>query len=251
MVFFLSDAHFGIELPGCEQREQHFFDLIQTIPSDSTLFILGDLFDFWIEYRYSVRPDYFHVLHHLMMLKDRGVKICYLAGNHDFALGDFLQKNLGISIYLDSLETTIQGKKIYMYHGDGLIKKDIGYRLLKKVLRNQFNQKIYRLLHPNIGVPLGVFFSGSSRKYLRKTLSDEIISEYRNCAKERLDAGNEIVLFAHTHHPDHLTIGTKTYCNIGSWLINYNFATLQDGCFKLWRYRLGLSPEEIPPREMK
>lgn len=250
-VYFISDAHFGIKLSEDEQRESLFFEFIKTIPSSATLFIVGDLFDFWIEYKWAIRPDYFLVLHKLMELKERGVEIHYLAGNHDFALGKFLSDNLGITIHSNFFEGIIQDKKIYIYHGDGLIKKDVGYRILKKVLRNPLNQRLYKLLHPNIGVPLGVFFSGSSRKYLRKVISEERLSAYHSCARKVIDKGYDIVIFGHTHHAELLTNGTTAYCNTGSWLINYNYATLQDGSLRLWRYHNQAFSEEIFPSSWK
>lgn len=238
-VFFISDAHFGIPVEGGEDREKHFDDLLNNAPKNLTdLYIIGDLFDFWIEYRYAIRCDYFSVLCCLKRLIDRGVKVHYLAGNHDFALGPFLKENVGINIYHNSLEVKIQGKKVYLFHGDGLIKRDFGYRILKKILRNPLNQRIYKLLHPDWGVMIGSFFSGSSRKYLRKTLSESVIKEYREHAKKFLEAGNDLVVFAHTHHGELCRFDSGIYLNTGSWLINYNYASMTDGEVSLRKFKI-------------
>ncbi len=238
-VFFVSDAHFGISVEGGENREKHFEDLLNNAPQNLTdIYIIGDLFDFWIEYRYAIRSDYFSVLCCLKRLIDRGVKVHYLAGNHDFALGPFLKENIGINIYHNSLEVQIQGKNAYLFHGDGLIKRDIGYRILKKILRNPLNQRIYKLLHPDLGVTIGSFFSGSSRKYLRKTLSESFIKEYREHARKYLETGKDLVVFAHTHHGELCRFDSGVYLNTGSWLINYNYASMTDGEVTLRKFEI-------------
>lgn len=251
-VCFISDAHFGIDLPGYEDREERFFHFIERVASGaSDLYIVGDLFDFWVEYRNSIRPDYFTVLHHLKQLRDSGTLIHYLAGNHDFALGPFLRDTMGFSIYPDAAAITIQGKRLYLYHGDGLIKRDFGYRALKKLLRNPFNQRMYKLLHPNIGVPLGSFISGSSRKYLNKPLSEALRNEYRTLAREELARGHDIVVYGHIHQPDCIRYPEGLYCNIGSWLKNYTYATMVGGRFSLMRYHNAEEPEELPASDLK
>jgi UDP-2,3-diacylglucosamine hydrolase len=246
-ICFISDAHFGISLPGFDDREDLFFHFLEReADSLSELYIVGDLFDFWIEYRHAIRPDYFLVLHHLRRLIDRGVTVHYLAGNHDFALGPFLRNTMGIQVYPDTLSREIQGKRVFLYHGDGLIKIDIGYRILKKLLRNPINQRIYKLLHPDIGVPLGSFISGSSRKYLNRTLSDNVLDEYRNCAKKRLNDGYDIVIYGHIHQPEFLSYPLGIYGNLGSWLKHYTYAMMENGVFALYRYHDGKPDEPLP-----
>ena len=178
------------------KKRAAFFKWLQEIsPEMSQLIIVGDLFDFWIEYKSSIRADYFQVLHALKKVSEQGTEIHYLAGNHDFALGSFLKEEIGIIIHHGNYNAEIQGKKVHIYHGDGLIKRDVGYRVLKKVLRNHFNQKLYKLIHPDLGVALGTLVSGSSRKYLRPLLNESIIREYRQHALDLLKKGNDIVIF--------------------------------------------------------
>lgn len=251
-VYFISDAHFGIALDGCDEREEHFFRLLDEISdSMSELYIIGDLFDFWIEYSCAIRPDYFNVLHRLRLLVEKGIAIHYLAGNHDFAIGSFLPDKLGIAIHHGHVSTIIQGKKVHLFHGDGLIKKDIGYRLLRKILRNKINQRFYKFLHPDIGVKIGTFFSGSSRKYLRPRFLDSINNEYRDHANKYLENGNDIVFFGHTHCGEMVKFPSGIYCNTGAWLVHYNFASMIDGKIRLWSYAPGTSLQEILPIDWK
>jgi UDP-2,3-diacylglucosamine hydrolase len=246
-VYFVSDAHLGRHIAGCDDREKHLLAFLDTAVSNAShLFIVGDLFDFWIEYRYSIRPDYFEVLHVLRKLVSNGVEVHYLAGNHDFALGAFLEETVGLHIHLDHFETVLQGKKVHLFHGDGLIEADVGYRALRKVLRNPVNQRLYKLIHPDIGVPLGSFFSGSSRKLTSRWLNERILEEYRDRAREYLAEGNDIVIFAHTHIPEIRQWEGKTFCNPGEWIEKYTFAKLANGVMSLWKYLPGQLPQQIP-----
>jgi UDP-2,3-diacylglucosamine hydrolase len=251
-VYFVSDAHLGRDIHGCADREKHLLSFFDDIVSKaSRLFIVGDLFDFWIEYRFAIRPDYFKVLYILRKLVCNGVEVHYLAGNHDFALGPFLEETIGLHTHLDHFETVLQGKKVHLFHGDGLIKADVGYRVLRKVLRCPLNQRLYKLIHPNIGVPLGSFFSGSSRKLTSGWINERILEEYRARAKEYLLKGNDIVIFAHTHVPEIRQWEGKTYCNPGEWIEKYSFAKLEGGEMSLWNYLPGRPPQQICDTSLK
>jgi UDP-2,3-diacylglucosamine hydrolase len=246
-VFFISDAHIGLPIHGCSEREHHLISFLREfIGGGRILFIVGDLFDFWIEYRSAIRPEYFSVLHELRKAIENGGEVHYLAGNHDFMLGSFLEKDIGIRLYPGHVSTVLQGRKIHLFHGDGLIKRDVGYRILKKILRNPLNQRLFKLLHPDLGVPLGSFCSGSSRKITSRFITEDILEEYRDHARRRLREGSDIVLFAHTHRPEIRHYDGKTYCNTGEWIRQYNFAKLEGGELSLWRYLPGGKIEEIP-----
>ena len=132
-----------------------------------------------------------------------------------------------------------------MFHGDGLIKADIGYRALRRVLRNPFNQKIYKLLHPNIGVPLGSFCSGSSRKMTSRWISEGVLEEYRQRAREYFGCGSDIVVFGHTHHPEIRRWADKVFCNPGEWIRRYTYAKLENGEMSLWEYFPDKPPQRI------
>ncbi|MDG5815694.1 UDP-2,3-diacylglucosamine diphosphatase [Chitinispirillales bacterium ANBcel5] len=252
-IYFISDAHFGISIEGDENRDQQFCTLTDSIKNDaSDLFILGDLFDFWIDYKHAIRPDYFLILHELRKLVEAGIKVHYLAGNHDFALGPFLKETVGVAINYDTLDITLQGKKVHLFHGDGILKGDVGYRVLKRLLRNKFYQKMYKLLHPDIGVGFGVFCSGSSRKYTSKLLTPSLVEEYRSCAFKTIrDGGYDIVLYGHTHHGEIVYDGDTIYCNTGAWLLHRNYATLKAGELSLWQFSQDSHPKKVSPIDLK
>ncbi|HUI91579.1 MAG TPA: UDP-2,3-diacylglucosamine diphosphatase [Chitinivibrionales bacterium] len=234
--YFVSDAHLGISLSGHDGRQAHLLSFFDSFLADAdALYIVGDLFDFWIEYRCAVRPDYFPVVCKLFSLVKSGVRVHYLAGNHDFALGPFLTDVVGVAIHHDHFETQIQGKKVHLYHGDGIVKADKGYRVLKKILRNPFNQRLYKLLHPDIGVPLASFFSGSSRKILADWITEEKREEYRQNARRLLET-SDIVIFGHTHKPEIKKFGDKVYVNTGEWIRRYTYAKMENGEIKLFEW---------------
>ena len=247
-IYFISDAHLGAPFKDAALWEKQLIGFFRSI-SDSAcaLYILGDLFDFWIEYRYALRADYFFVVHELRKLVENGVEIHYFAGNHDFAFGPFISSTLGMIVHPGHEEMVLQGRRVHLYHGDGLLRHDTGYRLLKRVLRNRVNQALFKLLPPGMGIWLASLVSGSSRKCSAGFMNDKIVEEYREHALAYLDNRNDIVFLGHTHKAELSNWGDKTYCNTGAWMRNYDFATMTSGNVRLWHYREGVPPEEIQP----
>ncbi|MBN2425641.1 MAG: UDP-2,3-diacylglucosamine diphosphatase [Calditrichaceae bacterium] len=224
-AYFISDLHIGAEANSKEQERQkkilHFLEMIAI--DASHLCIVGDLFDFWFEYKYVVPKKYFDFLYVLKKLVQSGVEIHYLTGNHDFYLGHFLDEYIGIKTWPNDCKLEIGGKKFYLFHGDGVASRDVGYRILKKILRNKLNLKLYRWLHPDLGIPFARVISGSSRKYTKKkNLQDEM--DYKNFAESRFREGFDYVLMGHRHMPLEHKVGNSKYINLGDWLDNFTYA---------------------------
>src|SRR6266498_2202648 len=156
MNYFFSDVHLGLKSPEIEkQKERKLIDFLEHISNDAKrVFIVGDLFDCWIEYRKVVPKGYFRTLAVLNKMYESGIQIDFLSGNHDFWLNTYLRDEVGLKIHYDNLIVELEGRKFFMPHGDGLAKNDIGYRIIKKILRNKINQFLYSLLHPDIGITL-------------------------------------------------------------------------------------------------
>lgn len=249
-VYFLSDIHLGIDVKSCPNRERDLIHFLEQItPKAEKLFLVGDVFDFWVEYDYAIRPDLFNILYTLRSMVLQGVEIHYIAGNHDFALGTFLHDTIGITVHQDPIDVTIQGKRLYLVHGDGVLPHDHAYRFLRTILRNPLCQKIYKLLHPNIGIPLAHKFSGTSR-HIRKSYISEMRQReyfstfYKILHKKKYDA----VVFGHTHTAIIRHFNNKTYCNIGEWMKTYSYVTLESGVLQLWRYSPTEGSIEIEPQ---
>lgn len=251
IAYFISDVHLGINFRDFNKREEYLFQFFREIEDTAShLFIIGDLFDFWIEYKNAIRPDYFSVLYEFKRLIQHGVKIHYLAGNHDFALGSFLEKTIGINIHQGHLDITLQDKKLHLYHGDGIIKSDWVYRFLNSVLRNPVNQYLYKLLHPDIGIPLASRCSRSSKFRKGRRFSEKKKKAYLKEALKYLESDTEIILMGHTHHAKLYKQKEKFYCNTGEWIRNFNYATLENGIISLFRYLPGKSSERINYQEI-
>ena len=239
-VYFVSDAHFGLTAGahGAGEREKvkRFRELsAQMRARAADLYILGDLFDFWIEYSMAIRPDYFPVLHELRGLVESGVRVHYLVGNHDFALGPFLQEIVGVSVCHYALDVELQGRRVHMRHGDNVLKKN---PLTIKILRNRFCQKLYKAIHPNIGVRLGAYISALSRKrYDNIEISEEAREKYRQIARSCMKAQKcDLVIYGHTHYAEQISYREGEYCNIGSWMTRYDYAVMRGGKIQLMRW---------------
>ena len=232
-AYFFSDVHLGLGSYEKEkQKEDRLLGFLRGIlPTADSLFISGDLFDFWFEYKTVIPKGFHRTLTALQEFSDRGINVHYLAGNHDFWMGDFFHNELGMEIHREPFETTVEDKRIYLHHGDGLAKNDLGYRMIKPVLRNQFNIRLFRWIHPDLGVRLARGSSRSSREYTsNKDYEEEGMVE---CAREHIRQGVDIVMMGHRHKPIVLPIDRGTYINLGDWITYYTYAELTNGMTKL------------------
>jgi UDP-2,3-diacylglucosamine hydrolase len=236
-AYFFSDVHLGLGDRTSEQRkENHLLGFLKGIlPRTDRLFILGDLFDFWFEYGTVIPKGFHRTLAALQDFTDRGIPIDYLAGNHDFWMGDFFHTELGITIHLDPFEITIDGKRIYLHHGDGLAQKDLGYRMIKPVLRNRAAIALYRWLHPDLGVRLARGSSRTSRNYTSQKDYGEA-EGMAIFATEKIRQGADIVIMGHRHMPVQQEIQGGVYVNLGDWISHHTYGELVEGrlTLKTW-----------------
>ena len=230
-MYFASDLHLGI--PASSDVERAFVQWLNQIETDCQyLFLCGDLFDFWFEYATVIPKGFHRTLTALQAFTDRGIPVHYVAGNHDFWMGDFFQKELGVHMYLDPCELTLGGKRVFLHHGDGLAPRDTGYRMIKPVLRNRLAIRLYRLLHPDIGVPLARGSSRTSRAYTsNKDYGEE--EGMLKFATKKFTEGCDIVVMGHRHRPHIEQIDKGTYVNLGDWISFHTYAVLDGGVVKL------------------
>ncbi|MEW6015040.1 MAG: UDP-2,3-diacylglucosamine diphosphatase, partial [Candidatus Zixiibacteriota bacterium] len=233
-VYFFSDVHLGAaDKAGEEQKIAKLYSLLSKIKADgSKVFILGDLFDFWFEYKHAIPKEHLKIVFQLASLVEQGKEVHYISGNHDFWLGEFLSREAGIVIHRDFHEFTEEGKRIFMIHGDGLSPSDWGYRILKKILRNRFNIWLYRKIPPDWGIPLARFVSSSSRGYTAGR-EPAFVQDYENYAARKISEGFDIVLIGHLHLPISKEIGKGIYINTGDLIEHFSYARLNSGKISL------------------
>ncbi len=233
-VFFISDVHLGTANESAEKEKYNkLTSFLNHINSPGTqLFIVGDLFDFWFEYKYVVPKHYFPILFQLSKLIENNVTVHFLPGNHDCWIKDFFSQQMGMIVHPEEFSIELQSKRIYFFHGDGISKKDTGYRILKKIFRNPVNIFFYRLLHPDFGIPFAKLMALGSRKHTAgKDFGDE--DDYLNYAIAKFEQGFDYVIVGHSHKPALKNIGNNSFINLGDWIQNFSYGKLENGILSL------------------
>jgi UDP-2,3-diacylglucosamine hydrolase len=210
-----------------------FFDGI--IDSGSRLTIVGDLFDFWYEYKHVIPKEFFWIYVKLREMVDKGLVVDYVAGNHDFFLGEFFSQSVGLKVYQDGFSEEINGKKFLIVHGDGLAQKDSGYRMLKRILRSGIVRTLIRWIHPDVGFSMARVFSKKSREYTAGKDFGETDS-MRSFAQEKIDEGYDFVVMGHNHIPRLEDFGNGVYVNLGDWLKNFTYGVFDGDTMRLMNW---------------
>lgn len=234
IAYFISDVHLGLGAPAEEREKQgRLIGFLEHASRDAThLFILGDLFDAWIEYRTVIPKGFHRVLSRLHDIADSGVDVHFLVGNHDFWIRDYFSSEMGIKTHMEAFDVELDGKRIHMHHGDGLDPRDHGYAFLKKLLRNRVAIWLFRWLHPDLGVALARSSSKTSRGYTATKDYGEA-DGMRKAAAAMIDRGYDLVVMGHRHVPRAEAIGRGTYANLGDWITHNTYGRLAGGTFSL------------------
>lgn len=230
-VYFISDIHLGAHSGEHEQRKvEHLTSFLRAISRKAdTLYIVGDLFDFWFEYRAAIPKMNLNVIFCLHRFLDAGGKLIYMAGNHDLWLDSYFNQQLGISVHHGPLIANHNSMRIFIAHGDGLLREDKRLRWLNRMFRNPINIFLYRLIHPDLGIPLAKFVASKSRERGENPYG----AEYRKFARAKLSAGFDAVILAHTHQPLFERIDSKYYINLGDWIDHFTYLEMIGGRFQL------------------
>lgn len=235
-VYMASDFHLGSPDPeSSKQREEKIIAWMEQIGEDAThLFLLGDIFDFWFEYKDVVPRGYFNFFAQLDKLRRKGVEVYYFTGNHDMWVKDYFANELGVKIFHEQHPFLIDGKKCLIGHGDGLGPKDQGYKFIKKIFAFRPNIKLYGALHPRVAFALARFFSKKSRSMTsaaeRKYMGDEkeMLTQYALSVlqNEHID----YFIYGHRHLPiDKQLTENSRYVNTGDWLMHDTYVRMKEG----------------------
>lgn len=234
-LYFASDFHLGA--PSKEdslERELKIVRWLDSIKHDAhTIYLLGDIFDFWFEYKHAVPKGFIRLQGKLAELSDNGTPIVFFTGNHDMWMFDYFTKELNIPIYRKPVELEVEGKKLLIGHGDGLGPGDTSYKLLKKVFESKLCQWLFARLHPNFGIGLANFWSKRSRISNTKKDEDKFKGEkeflWQYCKDIESQKHHDYYVFGHRHLPLDLEVGENSrYFNLGEW-VNYDTYGVFDG----------------------
>ena len=234
-VYFLSDFHLGAPNDTeSRKREDRLVRFLQDARKDAgIIFIVGDIFDFWFEYKTVVPKGFVRILGTLAQMADEGIQLHIFTGNHDLWMKDYLSKELNAKLYFEPQEFTIQNKQFLIGHGDGLGPGDVGYKRLKKIFTNPICQWLFRWLHPDAGIQLANYFSRKSRA--KTGNADELfLGEDKEWlilySKEKAKTMSlDFFIFGHRHYAIDLKINDKSrYINLGDW-IRLNSYAVFDG----------------------
>ncbi len=242
-AYFFSDVHIGSHDKANEILKERylrsFFNFLFR-EQDFSLYIVGDLFDFWFEYKHAIPIHYQHILSKLMLLREHDVPITFITGNHDFWMRDFFEQQMGIATYHGVHEEKILGKSFHFFHGDGIVEKDVAYRTLKTILQNPFVIRLYQWIHPDIGIPVARYASQLSRNHyvLEPEEAAAEDAEYLAYAQRQFAAGADVVIMGHTHRPVFYQEKGKTYINLGDWLNHFTYAEFDGENFALKTWKL-------------
>ena len=234
-VYFLSDFHLGAPNDTeSRKREDRLVRFLQDARKDAGIvFIVGDIFDFWFEYKTVVPKGFVRILGTLAQMADEGIQLHIFTGNHDLWMQDYLSKELNAKLYFEPQTFNIQNKQFLIGHGDGLGPGDEGYKRLKKIFTNPVCQWLFRWLHPDAGIQLANYFSRKSRA--KTGNADEIfLGEDKEWlilyTKEKAKTMSvDFFIFGHRHYAIDLKINEKSrYINLGDW-IRLNTYAVFDG----------------------
>ena len=229
-IYFSSDNHLGAPTPSeSMEREKLFVAWLDDIKTNAhSIFLLGDLFDFWFEYKEVVPKGFVRTLGKLAELKDAGIDIYFFVGNHDLWMNDYFQQELNIPVYHSPQIFSFNSKRFFLGHGDGLGPNDKGYKRMKKVFTNPVSKWLFRWLHPDLGVKLAKYLSVKNKlisgdedaKFLGE--NNEWLAQY---AKRKLEAEHfDYFIFGHRHLPMEIQVGKDSkYMNLGDWINHFTY----------------------------
>jgi UDP-2,3-diacylglucosamine hydrolase len=242
-IYFASDNHLGAPTKNASlPREKKFVAWLDDIKKDAAaIFLIGDLFDFWFEYKTVVPKGFTRTLGKLAEISDSGIPIYYFVGNHDLWMNGYFEEELNIPVYHKPKEFTFNNVSFFIGHGDGLGPNDKGYKRMKKVFTNSFFKWLFRWLHPDIGVRLAQYLSVKNKlisgdedaKFLGE--DNEWLVQY---SKKKLEEKHrDYFVFGHRHLPLEINLNSSSkYINLGDWITYYTYGVFDGKQMELKKY---------------
>lgn len=229
-LYFASDFHLGAPNPAAsKERELRIIRWLDEISdSAASIFLVGDIFDFWFEYGEVIPKGFVPFLAKLHQLRSQGIPIYFFTGNHDLWMKDYFTDELNIPVFHEPITLLCEGKRMLVGHGDGLGPGDNAYKILKKVFTNPFAKWLFRWIHPDVGIKIAKGWSGHSRISNNEKDEGQFMGEnewlWSYCKQVEASTHYDYYIFGHRHLPLELPVGEKsTYFNLGEWVSQYRF----------------------------
>jgi UDP-2,3-diacylglucosamine hydrolase len=242
-VYFLSDFHLGVPDHATSLvREKRIVSFLESIKKETAvLFIVGDLFDFWFEYKTVVPKGYVRILGKLAEIRDAGIEIHFFVGNHDMWMSGYFEQELGIPVYYAPQTFEFNDKKFLVGHGDGLGPGDYGYKFLKKIFRNPLCKLLFGLIPPFLGIGLAGMMSKSSRSVTGDSDATFLGADKEwliiYCTEQLKSEHHDYFIFGHRHLPILFQLNEKsTYINLGDWIRYFTYAEFHGDAISLKTY---------------
>jgi UDP-2,3-diacylglucosamine hydrolase len=233
-IRIVADTHFrDARDPGESERRARFVRFLDGLPSGSVLFLIGDIFDFYFEYRSVVSQRYLDLYAAILRTTGRGIPVHFLGGNHDHWVGKFFTGDLGMVVHEKEILIEAQGRRILLAHGDLVMPGDYGYKLLKNVIRNNFVIGLARLIHPDVLDAIATGVSHGSRKYLTIPQEKRARAVMAHAWDHFYQKGNDAFVMGHVHYPMHETRDGREFVILGDWMEHYTYARLTNGRLRL------------------
>jgi UDP-2,3-diacylglucosamine hydrolase len=243
-IYFASDAHLGAPTIGDHKaHEKRFVDWLDSIKEQAReIYLMGDIFDFWFEYKHAIPKGHSRFLGKLCELTDRGIPVHFFTGNHDIWIFDYLPKETGVTVHKGPYTPVIDGRQFFLAHGDGLTPFEKSYRRIKAVFTNRGAQKLFQWLHPDLGISLARFWSRKSSQNNEASETstyqgeeDEWLIQF---AKEQLLKQHfDFFIFGHRHIAlDHPLNEASRVCYLGDWVDQYTYAVWDGQNLELKHY---------------
>lgn len=234
-IYFASDFHLGVpDHKTSLDREKRIVAWLDAIKNDAhTIYLLGDIFDFWFEYKHAIPRGFIRLQGKLAEIRDAGIPVIFFTGNHDMWMFDYFTKELDIPIYREPQVLEINGQKLLIGHGDGLGPGDKVYKILKKFFNSSICQWLFARLHPNLGIGIANYWSRSSRisnmKREEKFNGEENEFLLTYCKETEKTVHHDFYIFGHRHLPLNLKVGEGSrYINLGEW-VHFDTYAVYDG----------------------
>lgn len=233
-LYFVADSHFRSgAIPSERPRRERFIRFLEQVPDNAAVFLLGDIFDFYFEYGSVIPKRYFDIFQALYSCSRRGVDVHFIGGNHDYWVGNFLERELGIKLHANDFLIECQTRRIYCSHGDYQIPGEAGYKVLRAVMRNRFVIALAKIIHPDVMDAIAARVSKGSKSRKRRT-QEEIAGDMADIASHSFfDRGNDAFIMGHVHYPLHRSENGRDFLILGDWISRFTYARLHEGKFTL------------------